>query len=123
MRLVILVAIIGGMLAIGGCATVSQAQNQCASFGFTPGTDEYANCVQQQYQANRADFQQRLLNASQIMNASTGASESSYGGAGGTAFLKKSYVSGMNRICVYDRLGSAYVTTIGATDICPLTVP
>ena len=37
------------------------------------------------------------------------------------AFLKSSYISGMNRICVYDRLGSQYVMTLRAVDICPLT--
>lgn len=40
----------------------------------------------------------------------------------GTAFLKYSYVSGMNRICVYDLLGSKYVMTIGAVELCPLSV-
>lgn len=35
-------------------------------------------------------------------------------------FLRNSYVSGMNRICVYDRLGSQVVTTIPAAAICPL---
>lgn len=38
-----------------------------------------------------------------------------------TAFLKSSYVSGTNRICIYDRLGSQVVTTIGAAQICPLS--
>jgi hypothetical protein len=42
--------------------------------------------------------------------------------ARGTAFFKYSYTSGMNRVCVYDLLGSQYVYTIGALDMCPLTI-
>lgn len=38
-----------------------------------------------------------------------------------TAFYKRDYISGVNRICVYDRLGSQYVVTIAVTQICPLT--
>jgi hypothetical protein len=41
----------------------------------------------------------------------------------GTAFLKGSYVSGMNRICNYDRVGSAVAITVGAAELCPLTIP
>lgn len=40
----------------------------------------------------------------------------------GTAFFKYSYTSGMNRVCVYDLLGSKYVYTIGAVEMCPLTI-
>ncbi len=45
------------------------------------------------------------------------------GTAKGTAFLRNSYVSGMNRICLYDRMGSAYVITIGMAEMCPLSAP
>ena len=38
-----------------------------------------------------------------------------------TAFLRHNYVSGANRICVYDRGGSQFVTTIPAASICPLS--
>lgn len=42
-------------------------------------------------------------------------------GTGGAAFLRRHYVSGMNRVCIYSRMGSDYVVTIGSTQICPLT--
>lgn len=38
------------------------------------------------------------------------------------AFFKYSYVSGLNRICVYDHLGSKYVTTIPAAQLCPISI-
>lgn len=110
---------------LGGCAQhfMASAQKECSAFGFTPGTADYANCVQQQYQAGQSNYQQRLLNASRIMNQ--GSSPVSHGGgsAGGTAFLRSSYVSGMNRVCQYNRMGSAYVITIGAAEMCPISVP
>lgn len=34
--------------------------------------------------------------------------------------LKRSYVSGLNRICIYDQMGSEQALTIGATDLCPI---
>lgn len=45
------------------------------------------------------------------------------GAQSGTAFLNGSYVSGMNRICNYDRLGSAVAVTVSSTELCPLTLP
>jgi len=45
-----------------------------------------------------------------------------YGGrATGTAYLRSQSVSGHNRICIYDRMGSAYAITIGAAEMCPIT--
>lgn len=40
----------------------------------------------------------------------------------GVAFFKYSYVSGMNRICVYDHLGSQHVITIPAAQVCPVNI-
>jgi hypothetical protein len=39
-----------------------------------------------------------------------------------TAFLKHSYVSGSNRICVYDHLGSDYTITIKSYKVCPVQI-
>ncbi|MDW9507052.1 hypothetical protein GOA81_18740 [Sinorhizobium meliloti] len=35
---------------------------------------------------------------------------------------KGEYTSGMNKICVYDCLGSDAAITVGAVDLCPLTI-
>lgn len=121
MRIALLFVLAAAATALASCATVSQAQNQCAAFGYTAGTPEYTECVQQQYQANQDSFQQRLLNASRIANEGTPSDDGS--AIRGSAFLKRSYVSGMNRVCVYNNMGSDYVQTIGAADICPLHIP
>jgi hypothetical protein len=103
-----------------GCAQqiLSAAQNECTAFGFAPGTNEYASCVQQQYAAGHARLQQGFANAQRSFGQN-----SFEPSASGTGFLRKSYISGMNRICVYDRMGSAYALTVGAAEMCPMTVP
>jgi len=40
----------------------------------------------------------------------------------GIAFLKYERVSGMNKICVYDHLGSEVAITIKAIELCPLSI-
>lgn len=108
------------LAGLSGCAAqfMKQAQSECAAFGYPAGSSEYASCVQQQYAAGQSNYQQRLMNASGIVN-----SGSSTPANGGTGFLKRSYISGMNRVCEYNQMGSAYVITVEATDICPMTAP
>lgn len=36
-------------------------------------------------------------------------------------FLKGEKISGMNKICYYDVLGSIYTLNIGSIELCPLT--
>ena len=40
----------------------------------------------------------------------------------GTAFLKYERVSGMNKICVYDHLGSEVAITKKSWQVCPRTI-
>jgi len=40
----------------------------------------------------------------------------------GTAFLKGEYVDGLNKICLYDYLGSTVAITVKAYELCPLTI-
>ena len=39
-----------------------------------------------------------------------------------TAFLKLSYISGANRICIYDNLGSEVAITVKSYRICPTSI-
>lgn len=39
-----------------------------------------------------------------------------------TGFLKRQFTSGTNRICVYDQMGSEFVLTVGANDICQMAL-
>jgi len=40
----------------------------------------------------------------------------------GIAFLKYQYKSGLNKICVYNHLGSDVAKTISNYQLCPLTI-
>ncbi len=39
-----------------------------------------------------------------------------------TAFYKYDYISGLNRICIYDYLGSDVALTIKSYQVCPVTI-
>ena len=39
-----------------------------------------------------------------------------------TCFKVDEYTSGFNKICIYNCLGSEAAITIGATQLCPLTI-
>lgn len=39
-----------------------------------------------------------------------------------TCFKVTEYTSGFNKICIYNCLGSEAAITIGATQLCPLTI-
>jgi hypothetical protein len=54
--------------------------------------------------------------------SSTSSSYSSSSSSGGTCFFKSDRVSGFNRICTYDCLGSDTPVTVNATDICKLSI-
>ena len=111
----------GLLLLLGGCAAqmMQGAQNECTAFGYPQGSPAYAQCVQQQYAAKQANFQSSMARLGQVgqqMSAQPA-------GGGATAFLRSQTVSGTSRICSYDRMGSPYVITIGAVDICPISIP
>ena len=42
--------------------------------------------------------------------------------ADGGCFLKYSYVSGMNKICVYSCIGGERAVTVSAVELCPLSI-
>jgi hypothetical protein len=123
MKSITRVGLIAAAILASACAHqfLAQAQSECSAFGFSPGTNEYAYCVQRQYDAGRLRLQQGLATASQSFGSSEISTEG--GAAAGTGFFQRSYISGMNRICVYNRMGNAYVMTVGAADMCPMTVP
>ena len=68
----------------------------------------------------QANLNQMLLGLSMIQGATT--PTTSLGSTNqAVGFFQYDYVSGTNRLCYYDRLGSTVVKTIGAAQICPLS--
>ncbi len=46
----------------------------------------------------------------------------SFSATAGTAFFKYERISGMNKLCFYDHMGSEVAITIKSYKICPLTI-
>ena len=68
----------------------------------------------------QVNLNQMLLGLSMIQGATT--PTTSLGSTNqAVGFFQYDYVSGHNRLCYYDRLGSTVVKTIGAAQICPLS--
>lgn len=126
-----MIAVVFSTFLMGGCAQqiLQAAQGECSAFGYTPGTADYANCVQKRYgerwgsiQSGLARMQQSLQppqNAYGPVSASSSSSISSFG----TAYLRGQSVSGTSRICSYDRMGSPYIITVSSVEFCPLSIP
>jgi hypothetical protein len=79
------------------------------------------------FEADKAAKAARRRAALGAFMASAGASDSSDAPrstmphAGMTCMKKREWTSGFNKNCVYDRLGSDAVQTIGMAELCPLT--
>jgi hypothetical protein len=74
--------------------------------------------------ARRREFANRLAAAGAIMRdredpPATGAV---VGAGGGVCFKRREWTSGFNKNCVYSCTGSEAVQTIGAAQLCPLTI-
>lgn len=118
-----LVASIFILALAGGCVTniSAKAAEKCAPVADTPAV--YAECVR----GTTAEMQAKNRNTARILAAGLGGAvqtpSSSYSPAPPRAagFLQRSYVSGFNKICIYNEMGSERAVTIGSTQMCPLT--
>lgn len=122
-----------------------EGHRQCEKLGITLINPGYSSCrirmIQAKYdvemralqlqrleQASRAaeskmwlDFAARMLRPTYVGPA-PGSGPAGGGAAYGTAIYKNEQQSGMNKICYYDRVGSPVAITIGAAQLCPLTL-
>lgn len=135
-----LVIMAAALTLLSGCATSEQAALQddatCAGWGAAVGTASYAQCrtaLTQKRAADQAAFAQRLAAAGRAISAaspdapsqpvrSSAMIEHNAPFARTSCFSKGERVSGMNKLCIYDCLGSAHVVTQNAVSLCPLTV-
>jgi len=74
--------------------------------------------IRQKKAAQGAAIDQFLINLGIIF----GGTHNSSRGSGQTCFKQGEYTQGMNKVCQYSCTGSGYAITIGATQICPLSV-
>jgi hypothetical protein len=128
-------ASLGFSLLLSGCAShvLAASRNDCAAFGFLPGSDAFAACVERAFTGRTRRLEMSVANASPPPPAvAPMANGAPFGApprpshvppsAAGIAFYKSQTTSGMWRICTYNRMGSDYVITIGVAELCPLSV-
>lgn len=88
--------------------------------------DKSSRGARQRQQAQSEQFSRlgsALSGASAGMRGESSGSQSTTSATAGLSCpLKSERVSGFNRLCAYDCLGSAEVTTIAATDLCPIFI-
>jgi hypothetical protein len=109
-------------IALSGCAAdfVDASQSACRSFGLTPGTEAFSQCVRQE--ANMRD------DAVNRAPAKGGAHGPQIPGSAPVASvvpvptLKRSYVSGADKFCLYNQAGNEIALKIGANAVCPQTL-
>lgn len=115
---------------LAGCAATPQQMAQQSNWDvcrFTMG-GPHAQVAEYERQRRSLDctpLYPAIAAQAQAQNAAVAnflrATQPQQQGTGGGGFLVRSYISGFNRICVYNRMSSEYVTTIPSTTLCPLS--
>lgn len=71
---------------------------------------------------NAIQARRQSLNSQRRIIQNTQQSTNSFGGQRVTCFKQREWNSGLNKNCVYSCLGSEAVQTIGAAELCPLSI-
>lgn len=126
---------------LAGCATPAEHRAQAASASSYALCSKLANGVLapnevreiwafelqhrgencSQYAAAIDSANAANLRAMQLANQLSQPKSTAPAPAVSRGFLLRSYVSGMNRICIYNNLGSEVAMTVRSVDICPLS--
>lgn len=132
-----LIVTVSAVILLAGCATSEQVALQddatCQGWGAAAGSSDYAACrtaITQKRAAEAAVFSQRLAAAGRALSAASPTAPEPVRSARNlnapmmrtTCFSKGERVSGMNKLCFYDCLGSAHVVTQSAVSMCSLTM-
>ena len=106
--------------ALSGCAAdvLDASQSACSSFGFMPGTDAYTQCVQQEA-SMRDDAVKKGPARGGVQGPQTPMSSAVGGLTSGVPVFKRSYVSGSNKVCLYNQAGNEVSVTVKAEADCP----
>lgn len=71
---------------------------------------------------NNAVLQNQRMLGTGLMLMQQAPFSSGSSGASTTCFMQREWVSGFNRNCVYSCMGGEAVQTIGATELCPISI-
>jgi len=104
----------------------------CAQIGITPGSDNYGQCrlvmerkriaERQERAARMQAFGAAMSSAGQSLAANNDANYSPVSAPTTTCFKRSEAMSGMNKMCFYDCLGSTVAHNISGIGLCPLTI-
>ena len=114
----------GGTLLLTSCAAQFTREAEAACTAAAGQKDIYDDCV-------RLEYNRRVARVERIRQGLANMSPPATGGYVQPAqpaqpmrpmrTLRTSYVSGFNRICVYDTIAGQEVVTIQAAQICPIS--
>ncbi|HTP75650.1 MAG TPA: hypothetical protein VMJ73_01620 [Rhizomicrobium sp.] len=124
MKLATLAAVATCCIALAGCAdqALKDAKSSCESFGFMAGTDSYTRCVQQDAAMREASIG-RVAFVTPIGPRAPGILMSTVDYSSlGVPVLYATYISGGNRVCMYNQADYDVDTTVPADSSCPRTL-
>lgn len=122
MKFELLAAIAACGIALSSCATdiVDASQSACRSFGFAPGTEAFSQCVSQE--ASMRDDAVNRAPAKGGMHGPQIPASAPVASVVPVPTLKRSYVSGADKFCLYNQVGNEVALKIGANSVCPQTL-
>jgi hypothetical protein len=125
MKLGTLIFLAVGCLVLSGCSgqVLEASQSACESLGFVPGTDAYSQCVHDEANMRDDAVRHALVKAKAGLHGPDKLPAAVAGGViPGQPVLKSSYVSGADRICLYNQAGNEVSIKVGANAVCPQTL-
>lgn len=123
-----MLAAMGVLLILPACAAnlLNAARLDCSAFGFQPGNDAFATCVERAYVRRREELAASARATPPpvppALLAADRPSPPLHPPQMGIAFFKSQTVEGASRICTYERIGGPYVITIRAIETCPPSI-
>lgn len=123
-RLLGLLVPLASLALVDGCTTGVRGSPRrlCADAGYQPGTADFSNCWHRVRDQMLAPDLQALGTAAITVGLANAPASTPppLNPPSVTGSLKRQYVSGMNRICVYDTIRGDYTVTVSSAELCPL---
>lgn len=117
MRLALVVA---GTLLLGGCSMREAAETACGKLGHIPSTYEYDACVERSVEKRQRTMRAIAAGMGGAAEAGRAQTQQMMYAPTHARFYKGEYLSGMNKICLYDTVNGTEAMTISAAQVCPI---
>lgn len=118
--------LLGLAVLLGSCATGMDYEAadsaQCTIWGAQPGTPDYASCRASLAAKRSSDLAGARFATGSLSAIAAQQSAAQVQPIRTTCFKRGEQISGMNKICYYDCMGSGHAVTQNAVSLCDLTV-